>query len=127
MLQVKSQAEPEYEAPGNFPKQDLLGTLCFTSLFPQKPSKRLLQIRSHENFALTPLVLIAPRSYLYTEPGYLLGKCLPKTCASGSSPLPANTHLLWLRSEHKESCWGRECIPLCFQTTYSKTELILPG
>lgn len=71
---MKSQVKPEYEAPGNSPKQDLLGSWCFTSYFPQKPSTRLLQVRSHENLALIPLVLIhvGPHSYLYAGPGSLL-------------------------------------------------------
>lgn len=121
-----NQVKPEYEAPGNSPKQDLLGSQCFASYFPQKPSERISQVRSHENDALIPLVLIhvGPHSYVCAGPGYLLGKCLQNTCAAGSSPLPANTHLLWLYSKHKDSFQGREYISLCFQTAHREMELI---
>lgn len=86
-------------------------------------------MRSHEKLALIPLVLIhvAPHLYLYAKPGYLLGKCLQNACAAGPRPLPANTHLLWLCSEHKKSFWGREHISLCFQTTHRNMGLILAG
>lgn len=124
MLHMKSQVKPEYVAPGSSPKQDLLGSLCFTSQFSQKHPERFSQIRSYENFALIPLVLIhvATHSCLY-----LRGKCLQNTCAAGSSSLRANTHLLWLCSELKVSFWGREYISLCCQTTHRNMELIVAG